>query len=63
MKKYIYILLAALSLGACVRDLDTLPLNATDPIAEYVYGKAQHNEIAQFIKSRLDTWNAAEANR
>lgn len=41
MKKYIYILLTALSLGACVRDLDTKPLNATDPIAEYVYGNSE----------------------
>ena len=38
MKKYIYILAASLSLSACVHDLDTLPLNATDPISEYVYG-------------------------
>ena len=41
MKKYIYILVAALSLGGCVRDLDTLPLNATDPVAEYVYGNSE----------------------
>lgn len=38
MKKYIYISIISLSLTACVRDLDTLPLNANDPIAEYVYG-------------------------
>ena len=41
MKKYIYILVAALTLSACVGDLDTLPLNATDPIAEYVYGNSE----------------------
>ena len=41
MKKYIYILAASLTLTACVRDLDTLPLNATDPIAEYVYGNSE----------------------
>lgn len=41
MKKYIYILVAALTLTACVGDLDTLPLNATDPIAEYVYGNSE----------------------
>ena len=41
MKKYIYILVASVSLNACVRDLDTLPLNATDPIAEYVYGYSE----------------------
>ena len=39
MKKYIYIISAALSLSSCVGDLDTLPLNANDPISEYVYGK------------------------
>ena len=32
---------ASLTLSACVRDLDTLPLNATDPIAEYVYGNSE----------------------
>ena len=37
MKKYIYILIAAMT-TSCVNDLDTLPLNATDPISEYVYG-------------------------
>ena len=41
MKKYIYILAASLSLSACVHDLDTLPLNETDPIAEYVYGNSE----------------------
>lgn len=39
MKKIIYILTAAtLTLTACINDLDTLPLNKTEPIAEYVYG-------------------------
>ena len=38
MKKIIYILAAAVALLSCVRDLDTLPLNRTEPIAEYVYG-------------------------
>ena len=37
MKKIIYILIA-LGLTACVKDLDTLPLNKTEPISEYVYG-------------------------
>lgn len=41
MKKYIYTLFAVLSFTACVRDLDTLPLNETDPIAEYVYGNSE----------------------
>ena len=39
MKKIIYILVvAALVSTACVNDLNTLPLNKTDPVAEYVYG-------------------------
>ena len=37
MKRYIYILAAIIS-TSCIRDLDTMPLNATDPISEYVYG-------------------------
>lgn len=37
MKKIIYIL-TALALTSCVNDLDTLPLNKTEPISEYVYG-------------------------
>lgn len=41
MKKYIYIMAAAISLSACVKDLDTLPLNANDPISEYVYGTSE----------------------
>ena len=38
MKKIIYILIAAAAAASCVKDLDTLPLNRTEPIAEYVYG-------------------------
>ena len=37
MKRIIYILTTAL-LAACVNDLDTLPLDKTEPISEYVYG-------------------------
>ena len=37
MKRTIYILTAAL-LTACINDLDTLPLNKTEPVSEYVYG-------------------------
>ena len=37
MKKFIYTIAIAVSVS-CVNDLDTLPLNATDPITEYVYG-------------------------
>ena len=38
MKKYIYILSVVLLASSCVKDLDTMPLNSTDPISEYVYG-------------------------
>ena len=38
MKKIIYTMLAVLTVAACVNDLDTKPLNKTEPISEYVYG-------------------------
>ena len=38
MKRMIIPIAAALTMTACVNDLDTLPLNKTEPIAEYVYG-------------------------
>ena len=38
MKKIIYILIVAATTASCVNDLDTLPLNRTEPVAEYVYG-------------------------
>ena len=41
MKRIIYIISSALSLASCVSDLDTMPLNATDPISEYVYGNSE----------------------
>ena len=41
MKRIIYILTAAL-LTACVNDLDTLPLDKTEPISEYVYGTEEN---------------------
>ena len=40
MKKYMYILAVAL-FPSCVNNLDTMPLNATDPISEYVYGTSE----------------------
>ena len=40
MKKYIYIMSVVLMVS-CVKDLDTMPLNATDPISEYVYGNSE----------------------
>jgi len=46
MKRTIYILLAATALTSCVKDLDTLPLNKTEPISEYVYGTSQEAYLA-----------------
>lgn len=40
MKK-IYIIMAAVMMTACVKDLDTLPLNKTEPVSEYVYGTSE----------------------
>ena len=40
MKKIIY-LIAVLSVTACVNDLETLPLDKTEPVAEYVYGSEE----------------------
>lgn len=41
MKKIIYILTATIALTSCVKDLDTLPLNKTEPVSEYVYGNSE----------------------
>ena len=41
MKRTIYIILTALTVSACLNDLDTLPLNKTEPISEYVYGNSE----------------------
>ena len=41
MKRTIYIMFAATAMIACVGDLDTLPLNSTEPVSEYVYGNSE----------------------
>lgn len=41
MKKLIYII-ASVLLASCVNALDTLPLNKTEPVSEYVYGKDEN---------------------
>lgn len=41
MKRTIYIAIAAAAMTACVGDLDTLPLNNTEPVSEYVYGNSE----------------------
>ena len=45
MKRIIYMLTAA-SITACVNDLDTLPLNKTEPVSEYVYGNDESAYLA-----------------
>ena len=41
MKRSIYIIFAAAAMTSCVGDLDTLPLNSTEPVSEYVYGDSR----------------------
>lgn len=60
MKRYIYFLTLLVSLASCVRDLDTLPLNRTDPVSEYVYGTDEEGYVAglarlyfQFVSNDL----------
>lgn len=60
MKRIIYILTIAAVMTACVNDLDTLPLNKTEPISEYVYGTDENAYLAglsrlyfQFVSNDL----------
>ncbi|MBE6231886.1 MAG: RagB/SusD family nutrient uptake outer membrane protein [Bacteroidales bacterium] len=60
MKRYLYILMTAASLTACVKDLDTLPLNTNEPVSEYVYGNSEEAYLAglarlyfQFVSNDL----------
>ena len=46
MKKIIYIMAVAVVCASCVKDLDTLPLNVTDPVSEYVYGADEEGYIS-----------------
>ncbi len=46
MKRIIYMLTAAVAMTACINDLDTLPLNKTEPISEYVYGTDENAYLA-----------------
>ncbi len=52
--------MAALAVSACVGDLDTLPLNRTEPVSEYVYGASEEAYLAglgrlyfQFVSNDL----------
>lgn len=49
MKRYM-IISAAVLLASCVNDLDTLPLNKTEPISEYVYGTSEEAYLAGLTK-------------
>ena len=60
MKRVIYIAAAAATLASCVGDLDTLPLNRTEPISEYVYGADENAYLSglsrlyfQFVSNDL----------
>ena len=46
MKKIIYTAALAALLTSCVQDLDTLPLDKTEPISEYVYGDSEEAYLA-----------------
>ena len=46
MKRIIYIAALAALLTSCVQDLDTLPLDKTEPVAEYVYGNSEEAYMA-----------------
>ena len=50
MRKIIYMLTAAVMLSSCFKDLDTLPLNRTEPISEYVYGNSREAYLAGLAK-------------
>ena len=46
MKRIIHIAALAALLTSCVQDLDTLPLDKTEPVAEYVYGDSEEAYMA-----------------
>ena len=46
MKRTICITALAALLASCVNDLDTLPLNRTEPVSEYVYGASEDAYLA-----------------
>ena len=46
MKRIIHIAALTALLTSCVQDLDTLPLDKTEPVAEYVYGNSEEAYMA-----------------
>ena len=50
MKRTIYTAVLAALLTSCVGDLNTLPLNKTEPVSEYVYGTSKEAYLAGLTK-------------
>lgn len=50
MKRTIYIAALAALLTSCVGDLNTLPLDKTEPVSEYVYGTSREAYLAGLTK-------------
>ena len=50
MKRTIYTAALAALLTSCVGDLNTLPLNKTEPVSEYVYGTSKEAYLAGLTK-------------
>ena len=50
MKRTIYIATLVALLSSCVQDLDTLPLNKTEPVSEFVYGTSEEAYLAGLTK-------------
>ena len=50
MKRTIYIAAIAATLTSCVDDLNTLPLNKTEPVSEYVYGTSNQAYLEGLTK-------------
>lgn len=50
MKRIIYIAAISATITSCVGDLDTLPLNKTEPVSEYVYGNSDAAYLAGLSK-------------
>lgn len=59
MKRIIQTAALAALLTSCVQDLDTLPLDKTEPVAEYVYGTSPKQSKA--IQYRYALMNRASA--
>ena len=68
MKRIIYIAAISATITSCVGDLDTLPLNKTEPVSEYVYGTSDAAYLAglsklyfQFVSNDLTDLQAMDS--